>query len=158
MNKLDNIKAIVLDLDGTLLTPELKILDNTRNILLHAKNKGIKIIIASGRTPQTAVRMTQELDVSSPMVLANGALIYNPTDKSILDYNPISTDTIKYLLSLSKEINISLNIYTPYCIYMDEHKINDYIKDSGDDKKNLIKTHAIGPTGWNEALKEILCK
>ena len=26
------------------------------------------------------------------------------------------------------------------------------------DKKNLIKTHSIGPAGWNEALKEILCK
>ncbi len=138
MNKLNNIKAIVLDLDGTLLTPDLQILNNTKNILLKAKTKGIKLIIASGRTPQTALKMTKSLDINSPMVLANGALIYNPSDKRIISSNPISNDTIKYLLNVSKDIQISLNIYTPYCIYMEESKISDYIKDSGDERQNLI--------------------
>ncbi|MDC7242881.1 MAG: Cof-type HAD-IIB family hydrolase [Sphaerochaetaceae bacterium] len=170
MNKIDSIKAIVLDLDGTLLTPDLKILENTKNILLKAKNNGVKIIIASGRTPQTAVKMTKILEINSPMVLANGALIYNPIDKSIISSNPISRDTINYLLNLSAEIKISLNIYTPHCIYMEEEKIDDYIKDSGDARENLIdqklynfnddialKCEFFGKDqGYNESLRKLV--
>lgn len=138
MNRLKNIKAIVLDLDGTLLSPDLEILENTKNALLKAKAAGVKLIIASGRTPQTALVMTKDLNIDVPMVLANGALIFNPTTKEIIDSISISSDTIKYLLKLSHQINVSLNIYTPYFIYMEENKIEEYIKDSGDDRKNLI--------------------
>lgn len=170
MNKLEDIKAIVLDLDGTLLTPDLKILENTKNILLQAKENGVKIIIASGRTPQTALKMTKSLNINSPMVLANGALIYNPCNNNIISSNPISNDTIKYLLNLSSEIKISLNIYTPHCIYMEEEKIDDYIKDSGDARENLINQNLYNfnneialkceffgkDQGYNESLRNLV--
>jgi len=138
MNKITNIKAIILDLDGTLLSPQLNILDETKKVLLQLKDKGIKIIIATGRTPQTSIPMTRSLKIKEPMVLANGALIFDPQKNNIIDSIPISSKTIDYFLSLSKEIKVSLNIYTPECIYIEEDKIDSYIVDSADDRKNLI--------------------
>ena len=138
MNRIKNIKAIILDLDGTLLTPQLNILDETKKVLLQLKEKGIKIIIATGRTPQTSIPMTKSLDIKAPMVLANGALIFDPQNNNIIDSIPISSKTIDYFVSLSKQIKVSLNIYTPECIYIEEDKIDAYIVDSADDRKNLI--------------------
>lgn len=45
------IKAIFLDLDGTLLNAEKKITDKTRKALKACKEKGIKIFPATGRPP-----------------------------------------------------------------------------------------------------------
>ncbi len=138
MNKINNLKAVVLDLDGTLLSSNLKILEETSNTLNNIKENGIKIIIASGRTPQTAIPMTKSIEIKAPMIMANGALIFDPSNNEIIDSTTISKDTIKYFLNLSKEIKTSLNIYTPNFIYLDEDKIEPYMIDSGDKKENLI--------------------
>ncbi|MGD1821208.1 MAG: HAD family hydrolase [Pleomorphochaeta sp.] len=138
MEKIKNLKAVVLDLDGTLLSPDLEVLEETKSTLRKIKNNGVKLIIATGRTPQTAIPMTNSIGIKTPMVLANGALIYDPCEKKIIDSNSISKETVTYLLDLSKKINKSLNIYTPNLIYMEEDKIDAYIEDSGDKKENLI--------------------
>lgn len=44
-----DIKAIVMDMDGTLLNSKEKIQSKTKNALLQCQKKGIKIILASGR-------------------------------------------------------------------------------------------------------------
>lgn len=138
MQKINNLKAVVLDLDGTLLSSNLQVLSETCNTLKTIKENGVKVIIASGRTPQTAIPMTKSIDIESPMVMANGALIYNPKTNEVLDSTIISKDTIDYFLTLSKEIKTSLNVYTTNYIYLDEDKISPYILDSGDKKENLI--------------------
>lgn len=43
------IKAIVLDIDGTLLTDDRQISDATITSLLQQQEKGVKVILASGR-------------------------------------------------------------------------------------------------------------
>jgi Cof subfamily protein (haloacid dehalogenase superfamily) len=137
MDKLKNIKAVILDLDGTLLSPKLIMLPETKRTLLKLKEKGIKIIIASGRTPLIACSKTKELNINLPMILANGALIFDPNTNSIIDKTEMSKETISFFLKLSKEINNSLNIYTPKYIYLDENKIDSYILEAGDERCNL---------------------
>ena len=44
------IKAIALDLDGTLLTSDKKISDINKEVLKYLENKGVKIFIVTGRT------------------------------------------------------------------------------------------------------------
>lgn len=42
-------KMIVLDMDDTLLTSNNTILDSTKEVLIEAQEKGIKVVLASGR-------------------------------------------------------------------------------------------------------------
>ena len=44
------IKAIALDLDGTLLTSDKKISDINKEVLKYLENRGVKIFIVTGRT------------------------------------------------------------------------------------------------------------
>lgn len=170
MEKIKNIKAIVLDLDGTLLSSNLKILEQTQKVLQQLIQDGIRVIIATGRTPQTAIPMTKELNIKAPMVLANGALIYDPVQNKIINSNNIQKSTVNALLKLSKNINKSLNIYTLNRIYLEQDKILAYMNESGDKKENLLnhtyldldkeivlKCEFFGPNdGKNAKLKEIV--
>lgn len=44
-----NIKAIVMDMDGTLLNSKDKISQKTKDALIECQKNGIKIVLASGR-------------------------------------------------------------------------------------------------------------
>ena len=44
-----NIKAIVMDMDGTLLNSKDKISPKTRDILIECQKNGIKVVLASGK-------------------------------------------------------------------------------------------------------------
>lgn len=170
MRKIENIKAIVLDLDGTLLSSKLEILSETKIVLQELVKKDIIVIIASGRTPQTAIKMTKELNITAPMVLANGALIFDPKNEKVIKSDALKKEIVKSFLSLSKDINTSLNLYTPNCIYLEDKMINAYMNESGDDKENLIsqdlfdldkdivvKCEFFGPNkGKDEKLKKIV--
>lgn len=46
-----NIKVIAIDIDGTLLTDKGKILDDTRETIIQVQEKGIKVVLATGRAP-----------------------------------------------------------------------------------------------------------
>ena len=46
---MSKIKAIVMDVDGTLTNGKKQITEKTKEVLLKAQSKGIKLILASGR-------------------------------------------------------------------------------------------------------------
>ncbi len=52
-----NIKAIVLDLDGTLLNSEKKVSNRNLNSILKCYSYGIQIIIATARPPRSVKKL-----------------------------------------------------------------------------------------------------
>ena len=48
--KLDNIKMIFIDIDGTLYNTEKQVTEYTKNILNIVKDKGIYVVLCSGRS------------------------------------------------------------------------------------------------------------
>ncbi|GIO93457.1 Cof-type HAD-IIB family hydrolase [Paenibacillus lactis] len=80
MNMVQQVKAkyklIALDLDGTLLTDEKQITQETKRWLQYAIDHGVKVMFSTGRGLQTAQGLWDELGLDSPMVLLNGAEIW----------------------------------------------------------------------------------
>lgn len=80
MNMVQQVKAryklIALDLDGTLLTDEKQITQETKRWLQFAVDQGVKVMFSTGRGLQTAQGFWDELGLDSPMVLLNGAEIW----------------------------------------------------------------------------------
>lgn len=58
-----NVKAIVLDIDGTLLNDEKKLTEKTREALINAQQKGIKVVLASGRPTPGMLKYVEELQM-----------------------------------------------------------------------------------------------
>ncbi len=56
-------KLLALDIDGTLLNSEGIITDKTKEYIKKASEKGVKVIICSGRTPYGIFDIAKELEI-----------------------------------------------------------------------------------------------
>ena len=78
------IKMIAADLDGTLLNDDGVITPDTRNALIHAQEKGIRMVIATGRTPKFTIQEQKQLQMerfkNNYIIALNGQEIYRFSD------------------------------------------------------------------------------
>lgn len=74
-------KIIALDLDGTLLNKDSQLTDYTIQTIQAVKEKGHKILIATGRPYRMALDFYEQLKLDTPMINFNGSLIHIPHQK-----------------------------------------------------------------------------
>lgn len=100
------LKAIVMDIDGTLLNEEKLISTRTKDKLIEAQKKGIKVVLASGRPTQGMLPLAEELEMNKYegfLVSYNGSQVYDVKTKEILFNQAIPTDLANRILNhLSK--------------------------------------------------------
>ena len=72
---MNNFKMIAIDIDGTLLNNDKKILFETKQDIIKAYDKGIIICICTGRAYPAAKRYVDELGLDIPLILYNGSRI-----------------------------------------------------------------------------------
>ena len=92
MGNLKNIKAVFLDVDGTLTNGNKQITEATKIPIKAIKDKGIYIILCSGRSNRDVCKYSKELCASDYTISSNGAQIYNCKTnmnfyKNIIEYN-----------------------------------------------------------------------
>jgi Cof subfamily protein (haloacid dehalogenase superfamily) len=83
MNK---FKMIAIDIDGTLLNKDKKILFETKQDIKEAYNKGVIICICTGRAYPATKKYVDELGLDIPLILYNGSrIIMNNGEKIIFN-------------------------------------------------------------------------
>ena len=70
-------KALAIDLDGTLLVGERIPVDNV-GAVRSARDAGFKIVIATARWHQMALRVAAELGIDGPIIACSGAQVHLP--------------------------------------------------------------------------------
>ena len=111
------IKAIAIDLDGTLLTSNKIITPYTLSVLNRAMEEGIHIIIATGRSLATCDRYIKQVGSPTPLICYNGSCIYDPIQEKDLYHTTIEE-------SVSEKI-VSLIDFTPAAFHaFREHKVH----------------------------------
>jgi HAD superfamily hydrolase (TIGR01484 family) len=85
-----NYKAIILDVDGTLVTNEYngQITERVKRTLLKA-NSTISVGIASGRPLERVTFVFDELELKTPCVISGGTQVVDPVTHKILWERPI---------------------------------------------------------------------
>ena len=122
-------KLLVLDMDGTLLSNNKEISKENISAIKKAKQKGVKVVIASGRTIQGIENYLEELDLISEdnySVVCSGAMVMNNTKEKIIQCDPISYEDFKYVFDLVKQLKINLNMYSNESILI--HSSNYFSK------------------------------
>jgi len=71
----DRFRLLALDLDGTLLRSDKTISARSLAALASARERGVRLVLVTGRRLPGARRVTRELGDELPLVLHNGALI-----------------------------------------------------------------------------------
>lgn len=98
---------IALDLDGTLLTDEKTISPRTKQTVLHAMDQGHVVVIATGRPHRASIDFYHELELKTPMVNFNGALIHHPTNHQWdALHSPLSIRTAHQIIHTCQKLGV----------------------------------------------------
>ena len=92
-------KLLALDLDGTLLNGEESISDSNIDWVRKASRKGVRIIVATGRSYNSAKQYIQIINIPDPVIVFNGAVIRKgeETLRKITLKNELIQELIKFL-------------------------------------------------------------
>ncbi|WP_319370185.1 Cof-type HAD-IIB family hydrolase [uncultured Ilyobacter sp.] len=103
-------RAVVLDVDGTLLNSKLEIELETLEVLKKFRSIGGKVYLATGRTYLSVKPYYDILGLDTPVIAYNGAKVVSNFGETILEY-PIEGDLVKYFIDLSRRTETHLNLY-----------------------------------------------
>ncbi|MGL4773552.1 MAG: HAD hydrolase family protein, partial [Clostridium sp.] len=127
---MSNYKVIVMDIDGTLVNEEKKIPKKTKDALMKAQEKGIRLVLASGRAPNSLIHFSKELELYKHhglLVCYNGSKVIDSTTNEILFHAPLSIAEGKKVLNHIKKFNVTPMIYHNEFLYTDNE--NGYLVD-----------------------------
>jgi hypothetical protein len=96
--------AICLDLDGTLVTDQGSVLPRTVKALRAAEERGVRVMIATGRSEGGTVHVLDELGLSTPALVYNGAGIWCPRERRMLEERVLSNRTVADSLAWADEV------------------------------------------------------
>lgn len=114
---MDDIKMIVVDLDGTLLNSDKKVSLYTKEVLLKARNQGIYIVLASGRTIDSAMFSTEGAPYATYIISNNGGAIYDIVEEQVLYNTKIDTDEGIEIFDTYKEQCKEINMCSKWYYY-----------------------------------------
>lgn len=116
-----DLKAIVLDLDGTLLNSKKIVSPGTKQKLIEAQEKGIKVILASGRPTPAMMQIAEELELDKYegyVVSYNGSSVYDAKTKEFVFQQLISEELSKDILNHVGQYDVVPMVVIEDCIYV----------------------------------------
>ena len=99
------IHLVAIDLDGTLLNSAKEISQVTAQILRSAREQaGVRIVLATARPPRSVMPFYELLDLDTPMINYNGALVVEPLTGRVLMHKPIPAKCCRQIIQLARSI------------------------------------------------------
>lgn len=95
--------AILLDLDGTLVDERERIHPHTLAALRSAAGRGVRVMIATGRSEFAAIPVLETLGLDEPAVVYNGAGIWCPVQRGFLEERVLSDRALERAVGYGRE-------------------------------------------------------
>ncbi|HOF19133.1 MAG TPA: Cof-type HAD-IIB family hydrolase, partial [Phycisphaerae bacterium] len=81
-----------------------QITETTEAILRAARREaGVHIVLATARPPRSVMPFYSQLELDTPMVNYNGALVYDPISRRVLMHRPVSAKISRGIVRLARE-------------------------------------------------------
>ncbi|MBB6449907.1 hypothetical protein HNR44_001885 [Geomicrobium halophilum] len=87
-----NIRALFIDMDGTLLTSSNEISKRNVKAINRLKTQGVKVFLATGRQYEITTPYHRMLSLMAPMICLNGAAIHDGFTGRVIRMNPVVLD------------------------------------------------------------------
>lgn len=105
-------KLVAIDLDGTMLNQYGVVTQPTKEAILRAQEKGIEVMIASGRPIDSVKTIAKDIKSEKYFVSGNGAIIYDIQNNEIIYENTLSKAKALEIIKICEENSIYYNVYT----------------------------------------------
>lgn len=94
------------DLDGTLLSSDATPSVHTVRVISRAIEEGAVISYATARSYQSSNAVVSQIPWRYPLVLYNGALLFDPVEKCVLDGYWLNQETTNEILRIGKSLGL----------------------------------------------------
>lgn len=129
MNKLPekklNIKLIALDLDDTLLNDQRAIDDETVAALRKAAEKGIYIVLCSGRAEDGILPFVRRLEIAGKktgrfIIAINGCSVFDMHQRKQIYLKSVEADVLLHANAEAEKMGLRTEVYSPDVIFYAE--------------------------------------
>jgi Cof subfamily protein (haloacid dehalogenase superfamily) len=107
------IKALALDLDGTVLNPEKALSERTLQALRGCRERGLDLLIVTGRAVEAAEKYRVAMDARGPMVYFNGAVVADMPGGTVLSATLLDLEAVEFCLGLSRSMGVYYQVFLP---------------------------------------------
>jgi len=94
---------VAIDLDGTLLSSRKTITPKTHTAIKAAAAAGIKIVLATARPPRSVRAYYEALNLDTPTINYNGALIWNERHRQVVEHVPLDAAVAKRIIAWGRK-------------------------------------------------------
>ncbi|WZL71717.1 Cof-type HAD-IIB family hydrolase [Clostridiaceae bacterium 35-E11] len=130
-------KLIVSDMDGTLLNSKSAVSEENKKALKMLLDKGIHVAIATGRIYTSAKVYAKYLDIVTPMIACNGALVRDLKDDTIIYESYLRKEDCLKVIDICRFYNVYFHYYTADTFYTEK-----------------LARSSLKYSEWNKTLKE----
>lgn len=105
MNKYE---IVFVDIDDTLNPSNESTSEYTKEVMKRLKEKGIKVVVNTGRSTRYAINKSIEANLSEYVISSNGAEVYDYENKKIIFSKPIPPEQIKRIYEYVEQTKMTL--------------------------------------------------
>ena len=105
-------KLVAIDLDGTMLNQYGIITEKTKKAIKKVQDKGVEVMIASGRAITSVKRFSKEINSKKYFISGTGAITYDIENNKILYENILKKQKALQIIKICEENSIYYNVYT----------------------------------------------
>jgi Cof subfamily protein (haloacid dehalogenase superfamily) len=111
VNGEQDIRLLLADVDGTLVTQDKVLTEAAMSAAAELHQAGLVLAITSGRPPRGMSMLVEPLNLQGPIAGFNGGVFVNP-DLSVIESHTLDLDTAKRTLELMLDHQLDAWIYT----------------------------------------------
>jgi len=120
-------KLVVIDLDGTLVDRNGKIADEDKEAVMRLAQSYVHVALCTGRILQTALPFIKELDLNTPQIMFDGALIYVMRGEIVVHDKPLPPEVVKEAIEYCRAGDIYLELYSHETFFAERENWSDEI-------------------------------
>ncbi len=121
------IKMVATDIDGTILGGDFEFKPSVKNCIKKLNEKGVKVVLVTGRMHCAAAKIAEELGINTPIVSYQGGLVKEMCGcENTLYQRNLDSEKARQVIKWAKDTNAHINLYMDDVLYVE--KDNEIIK------------------------------
>jgi Cof subfamily protein (haloacid dehalogenase superfamily) len=133
-------KLVALDVDGTIRSKEHPISDRTRRAIAQVIESGAVVTLATGRSYRSAVKQSQDVRITAPIVSFQGAHLADPATEEVFWHQPLTEALTREALDAMREWSGDVMAYYGHEVYV--NKMTPWIEAYGG--RNEVVINEVG--------------
>ena len=140
------IRLVALDIDGTLVDEDAIVGERTKRAVRAAMDRGVLVIVATGRMPSSAMGFVDALGIRGPLIAYQGALIRADPDPArarrrrtslplgrIIAHTPMAAEVARDIVGWvsGRGLDAHLNHLERFILRADDPSADDYSRFNG---------------------------